>query len=363
MGRRSAFVEAVASIRCEVRDALRPSQFDGRPLSNAVVSQHYKKSGHVADHEAVPHPVGTLFIVNRDYEIHLYAGVGGGSAQEKTTDDGNHTVVACYGGGHASDEKLSLSTSHNLGLNNCLKVHYANDLRRDAYCSLHACHQFDEESFLSTSFQEGLCSDPVIEVELQQGKGEFKTSGKLERNFVTAHQQLYIQSKALLPAELIMRNSISTDLRGDGNLGLELASASRFFSISSSVLLGLSGSKELSLQGSQSFWKTTLAEVSAFTNFDGQQSISLEAKHKVGEQNEVSMKLTSNCFSTHEVNIKTSLFREKDSWKWKYRKGSADGHSLGLEWQHKITPNNFYSLNIELKRQGLMVNGELCLSL
>lgn len=259
-------------------------------------------------------PAGTLFRVNRDYECHAYVHSEQANVQEETV-DGNHTVSTCFGGGNISDGKLlSLAILHKIDQKN-LKVYYANDAQGGASCSLCACHKFDHGLLLSASYQIDTCSDPVMEVELQQGNGSFK----IDRNLMNGHQQLYIHSKTLLPAEILMRNSFTTNFWSDGSLGLEFELATpKSLSLSSTILFGLNGSKTLSVGGSQSIGNYILAE-SASTNFSGEQFISFEAKHKVSEQNDVCLKLTSSCFNNCEVGITASLFKQKNSWNWKYR--------------------------------------------
>eukprot|EP00250_Pteridium_aquilinum_P011192 c19894_g1_i3 orf=518-1225(+) len=227
----------------------------------------------------------------------------------------------------------------------------------DSFCSLHACHYFDEESLLSTSYLEGLSSDPAVEVELQQEKGNFKATGKLEKNLVSGLHQLHVQSKAVLPAKLTLRSSVSTDLQRDGYSDLEFAWAPSHTNFSSRVLLGIDGRRELSLQGSQSFWKVIQAEASASTNFDAWHSFSFKVEQKVGKENKVSMHVTRNAFNVQEVSIMASFVQQKSSWKWKYRKVSEGEHVLGLDWQCKRNSDDVYSLNIEARRHGLAVNG------
>lgn len=148
--------------------------------------------------------------------------------------------------------------------------------------------------------------------------------------------------------------------RGNGYSDLEFAWASSYSTCTSSVLLGSDGSREFSLQGSQRFRKTTLAELSASTNFDARQSFSFKVEHKVSEENKVSMNFTSNCFGIQDVSVMVSFSQGRSSLKWKYRKASEGEHLLGLEWQCKRNSDDIYSLNIEARRLGIALNGELC---
>lgn len=291
--------------------------------------------------------------------MHLPSGAIGEDSQERTLDDGNHTVLANYGGS-GCERRFSISTSHVVGLNNNIKTQYVNSSRGDSSCSLYACHQFNEETLLSTSYMEGLSCDPTVEVELQKGEGKFQGIGKLEKNLVSGIQQLHIHAKAVLPAKIILKSSVSTNNQGDGYSGLKFEWASSFSTCSSRFLLDSDGSRELSLQSSQIFGEKTRSYLAASTNFNARRSVSLRVEQKVSEENTVSMNVASNGFSIQEASITASFSQGRSSWKWRYRELSEGEHVLGIEWQCKRKLDTVGSLSVEAGRQGIAVNGDLC---
>ncbi|KAI5062009.1 hypothetical protein GOP47_0022548 [Adiantum capillus-veneris] len=294
----------------------------------------------------------------REHEVHLPAAVEGVSSQEKTWNNGTHTVLASYGG-HACERSFSLSTSHNLSLSSCMKLFYASNSRGDSFCSLDACHNVNEGLLLSSSYAEGLSSDPTLCIEFQQEKSYYKVAGKFMKNLRSALHHLHIQSSAALPAELTLKSSVSTDLQGNGYSSLDVAWSSIDSSFISRALFGSDGRRELVLQGSQSFWKATHVEVAGTTKYNGPKTFSFKLEHKFSKEDKFSVNVSSSCFRLQEASIMASLAQESRSWTWKYRKLDNNAHSFGFDWQFRGDADSVSSLSIEAGQHGVAVHGEL----
>ncbi|MCO5607845.1 hypothetical protein L7F22_062047 [Adiantum nelumboides] len=229
----------------------------------------------------------------------------------------------------------------------------------DSFCSVDTCHKLNEGSLLSASYAEGLSSDPTLSIEFQQERSCYKVAGKFVKNLRSALHHLLIQSSAALPAEFTVKNSVSTDIEGNGCSTLDVAWSSINSSFISRALLGTDGRRELALQGSQSFWKATRVELSGFTRCDAQKTFSIELEHKLSKKKKFSFNVTGSCCRLQEASILASLAQDSSSWTWKYRKLDNNGHVLGLAWQLRGDAGGLSSLSFEAGHHGIEVHGEL----